>query len=176
MATVLKYLVEENAVSINGVINPINLDTGELWDSADEANDWIANFVEPAPAPILTLVVTAVKIASSNDEVEIQQPFNLVVLTEGDVVSIEIEVQDGYGKILEIPNLTSVLPIIGQFGSPMKVVTVDIIESIATVVTKFPMQGMWKVTENEVNMHIDNPDQHFSFEGLQFKVKENVTT
>lgn len=181
-----KHLIYEetlNAVFVGGAANPINPDTGENWVDEAEAQAWIDNYPVPTPPFVLTLVAISAVNKDTTDDLPIQQPFNLVTLEEGTTVDINIEVQDGNGGLVtqyldsegvlqSIPNETFTLPIIGLFGSPMKVVDVEVSSGKAVVSVGFYTQGMWKVTDEHVNMHIEDKAKRFAFTGLEFKVKQ----
>jgi hypothetical protein len=172
-----KHLIYDDSIKsvfISGAANPINPDTNENWASAEEAAEWIAAYPVPVEPVVLTLVT--VQVRNSDGVVDVQQPFNLVVLTEGDAAEVDIEIQDGRGNVIVNPELdmTFTLPIIGLFSSPMKVVDVVFIDGKATASVPFLAQGMWRVDEAQVNMHIANREDHFVFKGLEFKVKQTT--
>lgn len=185
MAKHLIYDETLNAVFVGGAANPINPETGENWVDEAEAQAWIDAYPIPAPPFILTLVANSAVNVDTTDDLPILQPFNLVTLVEGTTVDINIEVQDGNGGLVTqylddsqvlqpIPDETFTLPIVGLFGSPMKVVDVAVSGGKAVVSVKFDTQGMWKVTDEHVNMHIEDEAKRFAFSGIEFKVKQAV--
>lgn len=183
------YNEQDNTVIVAGVLYPHNPATGEPWD-AESAAEYLQQLADAQTAsdestqatPFqLTLVATAARMKVGGTPVEIQQPFNLIVVEFGKALEVDVEVQDGSGNLVtHVPDglggmrplsQTFVLPIPGLFGTPMEVVDVVFNEGQATAEVTFPAPGMWKVTSEQVNMHIEDPAAHFAFAGLEFKAK-----
>lgn len=180
------YQPDDNVVFDGYGFLAVNPTTGAAWVGEAEALAWIAAQAAIVPtAPFqLTLVATAARMKVGGAAVDIQQPFNLIVVDFGKALEVDVEIQDGSGNLVtHVPDglgglrplsQTFVLPIPGMFGTPMEVVDVVFDEGKATAEVTFPAPGMWKVTSEQVNMHIENPAAHFAFAGLEFKAKRPV--
>lgn len=126
--------------------------------------------VQPAPKPLLTL--PQVTNLATGEVIPIQQPHNLISMKAGTVARFRVEIHDSEGNRIPIDADFS-LPLAGLLGTSPRVIDIYFAEGIAEFDVNWPDQGLWEVTENQVNMDIADPAQHFSFDGCRIKVRES---
>lgn len=104
------------------------------------------------------------------NEVEQNDDYRLKVPVDS-VTRLTVQLHDEEGNLVPI-NEHMALPVEGRFGAPGRTLSVSFIQGEAVVQTSWITSGEWLVSQQAMNMHLDNSKIEYLFQDLSISVHE----
>ena len=157
-------------------INKVNASLGFLHTHyPDHSFEKIVSVDESSdPLPRLIIKINSIKNVTdplTPVDLPLLSPGNMISFKAGEVIEVDIQINDEGGEILPIDRVFS-MPLAGQLGSTPRILDVEFIGGVATLTIGGWSSGRWRVTEKEINMDLSADEPKFSFAGLVIKVSE----